>query len=208
MAYYEQSVHDFLEHTGSKAPAPGGGSVAALTASSAAALVEMVANLTIGKKGYEAVWNDMQAVADKAASLRHELLLAIDKDSQAFTALLAAFKLPKDKEEDKRKRIAAIQEATKQAALVPYAMGKQAYSLFALAEEVIQKGNTMAVTDGAIAVINAHAAIKAAFLSVRINTKSIKDKAFVASVEKEMQHLEEGAQKEEKRLLKLLADRI
>ena len=119
------SVEAFIDETGSSSPAPGGGSIAALNASSSAALIEMVAQLTIGKEKYAAVQEDMKDVAEKAHALKARFLELIDEDSNAFNKIMAAFKLPKDTDEAKKARSAAIQEATKGAALVPFTVGKR-----------------------------------------------------------------------------------
>ena len=134
------TVEGFIDETASSSPAPGGGSIAALNAASSAALITMVANLTLGKEKYAAVEGDMKEVAAKAGALKDDFLALIDEDSNAFNKIMAAFKLPKDTDEAKKARSVAIQEATKGAALVPFKVGQKANELFALAEEAITKG--------------------------------------------------------------------
>ena len=197
------TVGDFIRELGSSAPAPGGGSVAAMNGAMAAALVEMVANLTLGNAKYEAVHEEMRGIQETMYGMKEEFVRYIDKDSAAFMELMGAFKLPKETEEEKAHRKEEIQGATKQAALVPYEIGKLAYTLLPYAETVIVKGNVNAVTDGMIAVINARAAIKSAFLNVKINLGSIQDEAFVKQLADAMEEIESGLDAEEQRLLSL-----
>lgn len=195
------TVEGFINETASSSPAPGGGSIAALNAASSAALITMVANLTLGKEKYAAVEGDMKEVAAKAGALKDDFLALIDEDSNAFNKIMAAFKLPKDTYEAKKARSAAIQDATKGAALVPFKVGQKANELFALAEEVITKGNQNAITDGAVAAMNARAAVRGAFLNVKINLGSIKDGLFVEDLQKKMAEIENEVDAREKALL-------
>ncbi|WP_349687992.1 cyclodeaminase/cyclohydrolase family protein [Acidaminococcus sp. DS4831] len=195
------TVEGFINETASSSPAPGGGSIAALNAASSAALITMVANLTLGKEKYAAVEEDMKEVAAKAGALKDDFLALIDEDSNAFNKIMAAFKLPKDTDEAKKARSAAIQDATKGAALVPFRVGQKANELFALAEEVITKGNQNAITDGAVAAMNARAAVRGAFLNVKINLGSIKDGLFVEDLQKKMAEIENEVDAREQALL-------
>lgn len=195
------TVEGFINETASSSPAPGGGSIAALNAASSAALIAMVAQLTLGKEKYAASQEEMQEVAQKAGALKDQFLAFIDEDSNAFNKIMAAFKLPKDTDEAKKARSAAIQEATKGAALVPFKVGKTANELFALAEAVILRGNPNAVTDGAVAAMNARAAVRGAFLNVKINLGSIKDAQFVEDLKKQMAAIEADVDAREQALL-------
>lgn len=195
------TVEGFIDETASSSPAPGGGSIAALNAASSAALITMVANLTLGKEKYAAVEGDMKEVAAKAGALKDDFLALIDEDSNAFNKIMAAFKLPKDTDEAKKARSVALQEATKGAALVPFKVGQKANELFALAEEVITKGNQNAITDGAVAAMNARAAVRGAFLNVKINLGSIKDGLFVEDLQKKMAEIENEVDAREQALL-------
>ena len=201
MALKQLTLDAFLAQTASAAPAPGGGSIAALNAASSAALIAMVAHLTLGKEKYRDVQSLMERTAAQAEALRVQFLDLIDEDSEAFPQIIGAYKLPKGTEEEKAVRSAAIQAATKTAALVPYRIGELACELFDLAETVIDKGNKGAVTDGAIAVINALAAIRTAFLNVKINLGSIKEQAFVEEMQKKLAAIESMADTREKELL-------
>lgn len=195
------SVKDFIYETASDSPAPGGGSIAALSAASAAALIEMVTNLTIGKKGYEDAQGEMEEVKKVAASYKEKFINYIDEDSDSFNKIMAAFKLPKDTDEQKAERTKVVQTAFKGAATVPLNVGKDAFKLLELAEKVVLKGNQNAVTDGAVAAMSARTAVHSAFYNVKINLGSIKDEEFVKNAKKEMEEIESKVNAIEKDIL-------
>lgn len=168
-------VDQLLEATASKEPVPGGGAIAAMTAASAAALVEMVANLTIGKAGYEDVRLVMVSIRDKAKQLRQRYLHGISEDAQAFDGVIKAVRLPKDTPN----RTAIVQQSFVDAATIPFELGNDIFVLLQLAEQTVRYGNAWVITDGAIAAMNARAAMRSAFYSVRINLNYIKDETFV-----------------------------
>lgn len=203
MELHNASLLEFIRDLGSSAPAPGGGSVAAMNGATAAALIEMVANLTIGNAKYETVYEEMKGIQTQVSQIKEDFVHYINKDSAAFMDLMGAFKLPKETEEEKAFRKAEIQRTTKQAALVPYEIGKLAYTLLPLAETVIVKGNKNAITDGMIAVINVRSAVKSAFLNVKINLGSIQDTDFVKQLADSMAEIEAVLDAEEKRLVGL-----
>jgi formiminotetrahydrofolate cyclodeaminase len=197
----EMSIKKFLEETASSAPVPGGGSVAALSAGVSAALIEMVAGLTIGKKGFEAVEGEMKEVAEKASKFREKFAADIDRDSDAYNAVAQAFKMPKDTDEQKAARSAAIQEGLKTAAKVPMEVAKDAFKLLDLAAIVVEKGNQNAVTDGAVAAMMARTAVHSALYNVKINLGSIKDAAFVEELKKQVEEIESRVNDIEKSIL-------
>lgn len=195
------SVEEFVAVTASDAPAPGGGSVSALAASLGAALAEMVANLTIGKEKYADVDAEMKDVAQQAAEIRKELVDAIQKDTESFTSYMTALKMPKETEEEKALRRQAMQAGLKEAALVPLAVAKTAVEIFPIAETVVKKGNSNAVTDGLVAAMMTRTAVIGALLNVKINLGSIKDEAFVADLAQQVKQLEKQAIALEKQVL-------
>ena len=186
----DKTVKEFIYETSSESPAPGGGSIAALSAASSAALIEMVANLTIGKKGYEDVREEMENVRAKASSYKEKFINYIDEDSDSFNKIMAAFKMPKDTEKEKEERKKEIQAAYKEAAEVPLNVGKNAFQLLELAEKIITRGNHNAVTDGAVAAMSARTAVYSAFYNVKINLGSIKDEEFVKHAKEEINLIE------------------
>lgn len=186
----ELTVKGLLAETAGDAPVPGGGSISALNGAIAAALAEMVANLTIGKKKYADVQDEMVEIAKSAAALQKELVLDVDRDSEAYDGVSQAFKLPKETEEEKAIRSAAIQENTKKAALVPMEVARRASALLPAIEAVVARGNQNAVTDGCVAMMCARVAVVGALFNVRINLTSIKDEEFVARLREEADRLE------------------
>jgi formiminotetrahydrofolate cyclodeaminase len=195
------SVVDFLEETASNSPVPGGGSIAALSAAFSAALTQMVANLTIGKKGYEDVQKEVERAAQEACRFREMFAEYIDKDSDAFNEVMNAFKLPKDTEEKAEYRKEAIQKATRHAALVPLEIAREAYKIMDIASLVVEKGNKNAVTDGAVATMLSRTAVLSALYNVKINLGSIKDKEFVKKVSEEVDELERKVRLREEEIL-------
>ncbi|AVP53927.1 cyclodeaminase/cyclohydrolase family protein [Clostridium tetani] len=195
------SIKDFIYETASDSPAPGGGSIAALSAASAAALIEMVANLTIGKKGYEDVEEEMKKLKGMASEYKEKFVNYIDEDSDSFNKIMDAFKMPKNTEEEKKARTKVIQEGFKGAATVPLNVAKDAFELLDLAEKVIAKGNQNAVTDGAVAAMSARTAVHSALYNVKINLGSIKDEEFVNETKKEIEKLESNVNKIEEEIL-------
>ena len=203
MKLVEQRVIDFVAATASKEPTPGGGAIAALTAATGAALAEMVANLTFGKKGYEAVQTEMEELQAKAEEIRERMLELSQADADVFNIFMNALGLSKNTDEEKAERTAAIQQAYKDAAMVPFEIGELANQIFDLAELASQKGNQNLITDGIIAAINARAAVKAAFLNVRINLSGIKDENFVSDVSAKMQAIEKDLDAKEAAIIGL-----
>ena len=189
--------------TASKEPTPGGGAIAALTAATGAALAEMVANLTFGKKGYEAVQTEMEVLQAKAEAIRKRMLELSQADADVFNIFMNALGLPKNTDEEKAARTAAIQQAYKDAAMVPFEIGELANQIFDLAELASRKGNQNLITDGIIAAINARAAVKSAFLNVRINLSGIKDESFVAELISKMHAIEKDLDVKESSIIGL-----
>ena len=196
-----QKITVFLEKTASGTPVPGGGSVSALSAALGAGLAEMVANLTIAKKGYEAVENEMKKTAETLKNLREKLVTEVDKDSNAYTDVLAAFKLPKDTEEEKEQRAEAIQDAMKNAARVPLGVAYDSLQVMDLAEKVIRNGNRNAASDGAVGTMMARTAVMGALFNVKINLASVKDQAFVEEMTREVNKLESRVHEREAEIL-------
>ena len=203
MKLVEQRVIDFVAATASKEPTPGGGAIAALTAATGAALAEMVANLTFGKKGYEAVQTEMEELQAKAEAIRKRMLELSQADADVFNIFMNALGLPKNTDEEKAARTAAIQQAYKDAAMVPFEIGELANRIFDLAELASRKGNQNLITDGIIAAINARAAVKSAFLNVRINLSGIKDESFVAELTSKMYAIEKDLDVKESSIIGL-----
>ncbi len=172
------SLVDFCAELASDSPAPGGGSIAALNGALSAGLSAMVGNLTHGKKGYEAVRDEMEIVAEKAQPLKDFFIEAIDKDTEAFNGLMAAFALPKKSDEEKRLRQEAIDEATKDATLIPFSVLEKSLALAELALAVSQKGNRNSLSDAGVAGLTAAACAEGALYNVLINTQEMAPGSF------------------------------
>jgi glutamate formiminotransferase/formiminotetrahydrofolate cyclodeaminase len=178
------TLSDFLAELASDSPAPGGGSVAALSGALAAGLTSMVANLTIGKPKYAEAEADMRSVLARSEALRLELEQLIEEDRQAFDRVMAAMKLPKETADDQAKRAAALQSALVDAASVPLDVMGKCVEVISLARVAAEKGNRNAVSDAGVAALMARAGTHAARLNVMINLPGIKSgehSAFVAT---------------------------
>lgn len=202
--FKEMVLNDYLNQLASESPVPGGGTASAISGANAAALVAMVTGLTIGKKNYEDSWTKMEEIKEKAMNIKEELLVLADKDSDSYAAVLNCFKMPKETDEDKKKRSAAIQEATLGAALIPLNVAQTTAKIFDLAEEVVKYGNKNAVSDGAVAALHARCAVHGAILNVLINVSSLKDENKRNELTKITTELTEYADRREKEILKLV----
>ena len=170
-------LRDFVESVASASPAPGGGSVSAAAGSLAAALTGMVCRLTIGKKKYEDVQDEIKATMKEADALKDELLGLVREDADAFDQVMAAMKMPKISDTDKASRNEALQKATIVAAEVPLKVMKTALKVIDFAEVAADKGNVNSVSDAGCASLNARSAVLGAYLNVRINIPGIEDES-------------------------------
>ena len=176
----ELSVRRFVETVASDAPAPGGGSVAALEASIGAALTGMVACLTQGRKKYADYAENAALVQFEAEDLQKQLLQLMDEDSKAFNRVSAAFSLPKTTDEEKATRSAAIQAGLKACTETPLEMMRLGEAAISLANDFLEKGfNESSASDLGVAFLSLKSAVQGAWLNVLINLSSIKDPAFV-----------------------------
>src|SRR5574344_2886000 len=195
------TVKQFLDKVSGNDPVPGGGSIAALNGSIAASFAAMVAGLTIGKKGYEDKAELMENIQKVMLENKTAFIADVDKDAEAYDKVFGCFKMPKETPEQKAARSAAIQEATKFAAMVPMQVARNAYALMDNIAEVARKGNNNAVTDACVAMMSARSAVLGALMNVRINLGGLIDKAFVDMLQNEADDLEQNACAKEKELL-------
>ncbi|MGE0385913.1 MAG: methenyltetrahydrofolate cyclohydrolase [Gammaproteobacteria bacterium] len=182
-------VHAFLDALASKAPTPGGGSAAAIMGAMAAALSAMVCNLTIGKEKFAEVEPDMRAALEHGERLRARLLEMVNEDVAAFDAVMAAYALPRQTDDEKAARTAAVQAALRTATDVPLACVRACAELIGVIRAVAEKGNKGVISDAGVAVLAAQAALRSAALNVYINVGSINDREFAASRMAELEHL-------------------
>ena len=183
------SVRQFLFELAQGNATPGGGSAAGLAGAQGAALLAMVCNLTIGRKKYADVEEEMRQALEKALSLRDRLEELIEEDAHAFDSVMDAYRLPKETPEQKAARTAAIQAGLKEATRTPLETLRACVQVLELAPDVVSKGNPNVISDGGAGVLSAHAGMMTAALNVRINLNAIKDEAFVERHTKEMNEL-------------------
>lgn len=185
----DMTVKGFVEETASESVAPGGGSVAALLGSLAAALGTMVANLSSHKRGWDERWEEFSDWAVKGKKSHERLLQLIDEDTDAFNALMAAFSLPKDTEEEKAHRVQQIQDATKNAASVPLLVMRETVRAMETVKAMAEIGNPASASDAGVGILCARAAVLGAGLNVQTNCSSIKDADFVEKMLQEADEL-------------------
>jgi formiminotetrahydrofolate cyclodeaminase len=177
-----QTIEGFLKALGSDAPTPGGGAASAVEAATGCALISMVANLTIGKKGFEDLEDRMQKMATEADTARADFLRLADADAHAFDGVMAAFKMPKETDAEKAARRAAIQAGYEDAAQVPLEIARKAVDLMELAEDATAMGNPQAASDGLSGATSLYAAALCAIANVEINAAALKDPTSRAAV--------------------------
>ena len=201
-------LKNFLSELASSSPAPGGGSVAALAGGLGAALSSMVCNLTIGKEKYVEVQDEIKSILKKSEKLRNELTKLIDDDTEAFNDVMKAFKMPKDTEEQKKKRSQAIQAGYKTAANVPLNTARACEKILDLSMIVARKGNQNSITDSAVSALMAQAGVESAILNVKINLSSIKDEEFIKKISTELDNLQNNSNKKTEEILRIVNSNI
>ncbi|MCH5143351.1 MAG: cyclodeaminase/cyclohydrolase family protein [Clostridiales bacterium] len=196
MKLVEMTVSSYLDLLNSDAPAPGGGSASALCGAQGAALVSMVAGLTIGKKKYPDDQELCIEVAKKASELKDALSAQIDKDTEAFNLVSSAFKLPKETEAEKAARSKAIADATLVATEVPFETMKLCLETLHYTKSLIGHSNTNAASDLGVSALNLITCMKGAWLNVLINLGGVKDEAKAKNFRSKGEEMVATAQKE------------
>ncbi len=179
------NLREFANELSMDSPAPGGGSIAALCGAMSASLSSMVSNLTVGKKEYEDVQERVKELAEEAQILKDDFLRDIDLDTLAFNKVMDTFKMKKKTAEQKEERAQAIENATKEATLIPFRVLKNCISALNIAKEVATIGNKNSLSDAGVASLTAEAGAVGAFYNVKINLPDIEDKKFTADTEKQ-----------------------
>ena len=197
----------FIEQLAAPTPTPGGGSAGAYAGAMGAGLVAMVSGVTIGKKKYAEVEAEMQAIRAVAESLRKELTQAVDDDASSFEVLMATFKMPKETDEQKSARDAAIVQATLNAAHIPLHTAEGAVKVMELALKCAKHGLLSAISDSVSGFAMARAALTAAGYNVRININSLEDKSVGEKMLNELADLEKKADKLEKEIKSTMKER-
>ena len=205
MKLVELDVLKFLDVVDSNSPAPGGGSVSALASSLGASLARMVAHLSFGKKNYEALADDVKAkfVAnfDELLKIKNELNDLIDRDSEAYNTVMAAYKLPKETDEEKATRSVEIQKSLKYAIQTPYDIVVLSGKAISLLGEILANGNQNAITDIGVGTMLLMVGLEGGILNVKVNLTSIEDAAYVEKITKEIYNIKAVAEKEKERIM-------
>ncbi|MBA7532487.1 Methenyltetrahydrofolate cyclohydrolase [subsurface metagenome] len=204
----DKKVSNFLNELASNSPTPGGGSVAALAGALGAALISMVGNLTVGKKKYENVEEEIKRILSSSEKLRYELSQLIEEDVKVFNNFMSTYKMPKETEDEKKVRAEKIQESLIKAAKVPLKVAYKCLDILSLSKEVAEKGNINVVSDAGVAALMAEAALESAILNVKINLKMIKDEKTKEELSSSIQELllKEKGQKE--KVLEIVEQKI
>ncbi len=205
MKLVELDVLKFLDVVDSNSPAPGGGSVSALASSLGTSLARMVAHLSFGKKKYEALPDDVKAkfVAnfDELLKIKNELNDLIDRDSEAYNTVMAAYKLPKETDEEKVARNTEIQKSLKYAIQTPYDIVVLSGKAISLLGEILANGNQNAITDIGVGTMLLMVGLEGGILNVKVNLTSIEDAAYVEKITKEIYEIKAVAEKEKERIM-------
>jgi formiminotetrahydrofolate cyclodeaminase len=204
----QQTIDEFIDDLASKAPTPGGGSAAAVMAAMAAALLSMVANLTIGKKNYTAVEKPMQNLLLESEQLRNSFVDMIRADIDAFDQVMTAYKLPKTTDTEQHSRAQAIQVALKTATDVPLLCAQACRQTIRLSQVAAEIGNRNVISDAGVAVLAAQAALHSAALNVYINISHIDDKDFRNSREQTLNELLDGAETQTAAIYELVKSKL
>ena len=202
------SLTDFANETSSESPAPGGGSISAYCGTLAASLTTMVANLSSHKRGWDDRWEFFSDWAKKGLDVQNELIDLVDKDTDAFNQIIESIRLPKDTEEEIKKRNEAISKATKNAILVPLSIMEKAYDCMKITKEMALHGNPNSISDAGVASLCAIAAIKGGLLNVKINCKDFDDLKFIESINKKTDTIIKKSKKLEIEIMNIVEEKL
>jgi glutamate formiminotransferase / formiminotetrahydrofolate cyclodeaminase len=204
----QMTLKAFANETASESPAPGGGSIAAYVGALGVSLATMVANLSAHKKGWDDQWEIFSDWAAQGQALKDQLLTLVDEDTNAFNAIMSAFALPKNTDEEKKARSAAIQSATKIAIEIPFRVMEVSLKTFDIIKAMATIGNPNSVTDAGVGALCARAAVHGAFLNVKINASGLKDKDFVVKTLNAAQSMITTADALEQEILAMVHSKI
>ncbi len=204
----DMTLTRFAEETASESPAPGGGSIAAYCGAMGAALGTMVANLSSHKKGWDERWEEFSNHAEQGQKLMKEMLHLVDEDTNAFNLVMAAFGLPKSNEEEKAARAEAIKVATIGAIKIPFRTMELAWQSFDLAKKMAEIGNPNSVSDAGVGALCARAAIKGAYLNVKINVGNYGEEPEVKAMVERAEEMNRLADQKEQEIFDIVLKAI
>ena len=206
------ALKDFIDELGSKSPAPGGGSIAALSASLASALASMVFNLTIGKKEYMEYDESLKEKVDDSFNevnlYKVEFLELMERDTNAFLSLMEAFKMPKTTEDEIRSRKEKIAEGNRAALEIPLQVAEKAYKIYDHIYTAVQYGNKNAVSDAGVAASLVETAIEGAILNVKINIMGLKDEERKEELKNKCKYLLENSKKKKEEIMRIIESKL
>jgi glutamate formiminotransferase/formiminotetrahydrofolate cyclodeaminase len=202
------SLTAFAHETASESPAPGGGSVAAYVGALGAALSTMVANLSAHKRGWDERWEEFSRWAVRGEELKKGLLQAVDEDTRAFNAILEAYRLGEGSEEEKEKKARALEEANRRAIDTPFQVMKLALDSMDVAEAMARLGNPASVSDAGVGALCARAAVRGAYLNVKINAAGQPSSDFLNDRIESGQKMVDDAQRQERKVLELVEESL
>lgn len=202
------TIQTFLDELASKSSTPGGGGAAAVSGAMGAALISMVANFTIGKKGYEDVEEDSKEILAKSEQLRSDLTDAIKDDVDVFNRVMASYGMPKETDEEKAARSAEIQAALKEATDIPLQCAKLCREVINLSQPIAEKGNNNVISDAGVAVLAGYAGLRSAALNVYINIGGIKDKEFADDRRQQLETLLDGMDSLKEEIYELVKSKL
>ncbi len=210
--FINKSLKEYIAATASGEPTPGGGSVAALVGSLGGALTNMVNNLTVGKKAYEELSEEIKSkIANNSKEVEkriEDLTGIVDEDTKAFDKVMEAFKLPKETDEEKIARTKAIQEGYKVALEVPLRCAEKCLRILELQDVFANYGNVNAITDVGVGTLLAYSGLEGALFNVTINLGSIKDEEFKKEVSAKVDNILKEGKKVKEELLNIVYKRL
>lgn len=202
------SLSEFAYETSSESPAPGGGSISAYCGAMGVALGTMVANLSAHKRGWDDKWEEYSNWAEKGINYQNKLLSLVDEDTNAFNQIMNAYSLPKESENDISKRNRAIQDATKNAILIPFNIMKTSFDSILIMKKMAEIGNPNSITDAGVGALCARTAVIGGFLNVKINCNDYNDKTFVNDILSKGQKIVDQCCQIEKEILEIVNQKI
>lgn len=204
----DMNLEDFMNETASESPAPGGGSISAYMGSLGIALGTMVANLSSHKRDWDDRWEEFSQWAEKGKKIQEELLHLVDEDTIAFNKIMDAFRKPKKSEKEKQERKKAIQEATKNAIIVPFKVMETAFLAFEVLKVMAETGNPNSVSDAGVGALAIRSCVMGAFLNVKINASGLENKEFVETILQKGEEIENKTKKFEKEILNIVEGKL
>ena len=202
------SMESFMNETASESVAPGGGSVSAYLGALGTALGTMTANISSHKRGWDERWEEFSDWAEKGKLIQNELLKLVDEDTRAFNMIMKAFGMPKTSENEKRERKKAIEEATKNAILVPFKTMEIAFDAYECIEAMVEKGNPNSVTDAGVGALAIRSCIKGAYMNVLVNIQGLEDKQFGKDITARANELNIASENREKEIIDKVLGRL